>query len=45
MPEAYERWLAPSVFRPFAVDLARRASSRAPHRVLELAAGTGVLTR
>ncbi len=45
MPEAYERWLAPTVFRPFAVDLARRASTRSPKRVLELAAGTGVLTR
>jgi ubiquinone/menaquinone biosynthesis C-methylase UbiE len=45
MPEAYERWLAPTVFHPFAVDLARRALSHAPKRVLELAAGTGVLTR
>ena len=45
MPEAYERWLAPTVFQPFARDLARRVSARAPHRVLELAAGTGVLTR
>jgi SAM-dependent methyltransferase len=45
MPEAYERWLAPAVFQPFAVDLAGRASAHAPRRVLELAAGTGVLTR
>jgi SAM-dependent methyltransferase len=45
MPDAYERWLAPTVFRPFAVDLARRVASLAPDRVLELAAGTGVLTR
>ena len=45
MPEAYERWLAPTVFHPFAVDLARRVSARRPDRVLELAAGTGVLTR
>ncbi|MEY2420674.1 MAG: hypothetical protein QOI95_741 [Acidimicrobiaceae bacterium] len=45
MPEAYERWLVPTVFQPFAVDLARRAASRAPRRILELAAGTGVLTR
>jgi len=45
MSEAYERWLVPTVFHPFAVDLARRASARAPHRVLEIAAGTGVLTR
>lgn len=45
MPEAYERWLAPTVFKPFAVELARRIGSRAPRRLLEVAAGTGVLTR
>jgi SAM-dependent methyltransferase len=45
MPEAYERLLAPAVFRPFAVDLARRAARLAPRQVLEIAAGTGVLTR
>jgi SAM-dependent methyltransferase len=45
MPEAYERWLGPSVFRPFAVDLARRAAAHDPGRVLELAAGTGLVTR
>jgi SAM-dependent methyltransferase len=45
MPEAYERWLGPTVFQPFAADLARRVAARKPRRVLELAAGTGVLTR
>jgi SAM-dependent methyltransferase len=45
MSEAYERWLVPAVFRPFAADLARRAAAHAPRRVLELAAGTGALTR
>ena len=44
MPEAYDRLLAPSVFRPFAVDLAERAARLQPGRVLEIAAGTGVLT-
>lgn len=44
MPEAYDRLLAPAVFRPFAVDLAERAARLRPSRVLELAAGTGVLT-
>jgi SAM-dependent methyltransferase len=44
MPEAYDRWLAPAVFRPFAADLAARAASLNPVRVLEIAAGTGVLT-
>jgi SAM-dependent methyltransferase len=45
MPEAYDRWLAPAVFRPFAAELAARAASLHPVRVLEIAAGTGVLTR
>ena len=44
MPEAYDRLLAPSVFRPFAADLAERAARLHPGHVLELAAGTGVLT-
>lgn len=44
MPEAYDRWLAPAVFRPFAADLAERAARLNPDRVLEIAAGTGVLT-
>jgi SAM-dependent methyltransferase len=45
MPEAYEKWLVPTVFGPFAADLAARVTARAPARVLELAAGTGALTR
>jgi ubiquinone/menaquinone biosynthesis C-methylase UbiE len=45
MPEAYERWLAPAVFHPFALDLAQRAARLTPRRVLEIAVGTGVLTR
>jgi ubiquinone/menaquinone biosynthesis C-methylase UbiE len=45
MSEAYDRWLAPVVFEPFAVDLARRTAKTNPRRILELAAGTGVVTR
>jgi SAM-dependent methyltransferase len=45
MPRSYDRWLAPAVFQPFAVDLARRAARLSPCHVLEIAAGTGVLTR
>ena len=45
MPEAYDRWLGPAVFQPFAADLARRVAARRPQRVLELAAGTGIVTR
>jgi ubiquinone/menaquinone biosynthesis C-methylase UbiE len=44
MPDAYERHLVAPVFRPFAVDLARRLATYRPRRVLELAAGTGVVT-
>jgi len=45
MASAYERGLVSTVFRPFAVDLAERAARIAPRRVLEVAAGTGVLTQ
>jgi hypothetical protein len=45
MPQAYDRWLAPGMFHLFAVDLARRAARFAPRHLLEIAAGTGVLTR
>lgn len=45
MPAVYEQWLVPTVFRPFAIDLAQRVAARRPQRILELAAGTGVLTR
>ncbi|MBB5931917.1 SAM-dependent methyltransferase [Streptomyces echinatus] len=44
MPAAYEQYLVPAVFRPFAGDLAARAAALRPWRILELAAGTGVLT-
>ncbi|MFF7738838.1 methyltransferase domain-containing protein [Streptomyces sp. NPDC007984] len=44
MPAAYERYLVPVVFRPFAEDLTARAVELHPRRVLELAAGTGALT-
>jgi len=44
MPDAYQGGLVATVFGPFAKDLARRAARLRPQRVLELAAGTGVLT-
>ncbi|MFF9410866.1 class I SAM-dependent methyltransferase [Streptomyces anandii] len=44
MSEAYEQYLVPVVFRPFAADLTARAAALHPRRVLELAAGTGALT-
>ncbi len=45
IPELYERFMVPMVFEPYAVDLARRVAECQPRRVLETAAGTGVLTR
>jgi SAM-dependent methyltransferase len=38
-------YLVPLIFEPYATDMAKRLASRSPTRVLELAAGTGVLTR
>ncbi len=45
MPDAYDRGLGEAVFRPFAREVATRAAAHRPSRVLELAAGTGILTR
>ncbi|MEY2398792.1 MAG: hypothetical protein QOJ00_1966 [Actinomycetota bacterium] len=45
MPDVYERLLVPAVFEPFAVDISRRAVSHGARTTLELAAGTGVVTR
>lgn len=45
VPELYERLLVPLIFETHADDLCRRVASRAPARVLEVAAGTGVVTR
>ncbi|MDP3711967.1 MAG: methyltransferase domain-containing protein [Mycobacteriales bacterium] len=45
MSTAYDELLVPAVFRPWATDLATRAAAHGPQDVLELAAGTGVLTR
>ncbi|MFN2517740.1 MAG: class I SAM-dependent methyltransferase [Jatrophihabitantaceae bacterium] len=45
MSAAYDEYLVPAVFRPYAEDLAARVARQAPREMLELAAGTGVLTR
>jgi SAM-dependent methyltransferase len=41
----YETYLVPLIFEPYATDLANRLASRCVSRVLEIAAGTGVVTR
>src|SRR2546421_10423398 len=45
MPEFYDRILVPVMFEPFALDLAERLRGVTTGQVLELAAGTGVVTR
>jgi SAM-dependent methyltransferase len=45
IPSLYERYLVPLIFEPYAADLAKRLASRSLTRVLEIAAGTGVVTR
>ncbi len=45
LPAAYEQHLVPLFFEPYADDLVERARARHPSAVLELAAGTGVVTR
>ena len=45
IPEIYDEYLVPLIFEPYAMDLAARLVVRSPTQVLELAAGTGVLTR
>lgn len=45
VPEFYDRYLVPLIFEPYARDLAARIAAAHPQRVLEIAAGTGVVTR
>lgn len=41
----YETHLVPMLFEPYAADIASRLTSKPPARLLEVAAGTGVVTR
>jgi ubiquinone/menaquinone biosynthesis C-methylase UbiE len=45
IPQIYERLLVPLIFAPYARDLAARIAQVRPRRLLETAAGTGVVTR
>jgi SAM-dependent methyltransferase len=45
IPKLYETYLVPLIFEPYAADLLARLASRSLSRVLEIAAGTGVVTR
>lgn len=43
--QLYEQYLVPMIFEPYARDLTERLALHHPSAVLEIAAGTGVLTR
>jgi ubiquinone/menaquinone biosynthesis C-methylase UbiE len=45
IPAAYDRYMVPMLFEPYAQDMAQRAAALSPRRILEIAAGTGVVTR
>jgi len=45
IPENYDRYMVPLIFEPYAADMARRAACLSPNAVLEIAAGSGVVTR
>jgi len=45
VPDLYDSLLVPMIFEPYAADLAGRVAALRPSRVLEIAAGTGVVTR
>jgi ubiquinone/menaquinone biosynthesis C-methylase UbiE len=45
VPENYDRYLGPMFFEPYAADIASRLEVRSGIRVLEIACGTGIVTR
>lgn len=45
VPENYDRYMGPMLFEPYADDIAGRLDVRDGMRVLEVACGTGIVTR
>ena len=45
IPEIYDTYLVPLIFKTFAADIAHKVARDRPGRVLETAAGSGVVTR
>jgi SAM-dependent methyltransferase len=44
-PHAYERYMVPTLFAPWAQELRARAAQHAGERVLDVACGTGIVAR
>ena len=44
IPAMYDRYMVPLIFRPYAELVAAKAKTLGPGRILETAAGTGVVT-
>lgn len=44
IPARYDRYLGPLLFEPYAAIVAQRAQALQPKRILEVAAGTGIVT-
>ena len=45
IPENYDRYMVPLIFAGYAQDMARKAIAHSPKAVLEMAAGSGLVTR
>ena len=45
IPQLYDEYMVPLIFEPYAMDLASRVAQLRPSCLLEVAAGTGVVTR
>jgi ubiquinone/menaquinone biosynthesis C-methylase UbiE len=45
IPQHYDQNLGPVLFVDYAADISRRVAACSPQRVLEIAAGTGIVTR
>jgi ubiquinone/menaquinone biosynthesis C-methylase UbiE len=44
IPQAYETFMVPLLFEPYATDIAARVKKLGPSTILETAAGTGIVT-
>jgi ubiquinone/menaquinone biosynthesis C-methylase UbiE len=45
IPQQYDQRMGPMIFADYAAEMAKRAAAHCPARVLETAAGTGIVTR